>query len=263
MERQDSELMDSRDVEQLLEQVANGTLSAPEAARQLARLPFSDLGFARVDHHRSLRQGIPEAIYCPGKGVVEVETLVAEHLGSGTGPVIASRADEAQAEAAVTAGRRSGHEAIVSRSAGGSTVVLRPADPLGRNVVVITAGTADGPVADECIAVLTALGLPPIVLRDRGVAGLHRLLGDLDVLLAAEATVVVAGMEGALASVVGGIAIGPVVAVPTSVGYGSSLEGVTALLAMMSSCAAGVAVVGIDNGFGAALALARAVDVER
>ena len=263
MERQDSELMDSRDVEQLLEQVANGMLSAPEAARQLARLPFSDLGFARVDHHRSLRQGIPEAIYCPGKDVVEVEALVEEHLGSGTGPVIASRADEAQAEAAVTAGRRSGHEAIVSRSAGGSTVVLRPADPLGRNVVVITAGTADGPVADECIAVLTALGLPPIVLRDRGVAGLHRLLGDLDVLLAAEATVVVAGMEGALASVVGGIARGPVVAVPTSVGYGSSLEGVTALLAMMSSCAAGVAVVGIDNGFGAALALARAVDVER
>jgi NCAIR mutase (PurE)-related protein len=263
MERQDSELMDTRDVEELLEQVAGGTLSAPEAARQLARLPFRDLGFARVDHHRSLRQGIPEAIYCPGKSVAEVDALVAEHLESGTGPVICSRADDAQAVAAVEAGRRSGHEAMVSRSPGGSTVVQRPARDLGRRVLVLTAGTADGPIADECIAVLTALGLAPTVLRDRGVAGLHRLLGDVDALLASEATVVVAGMEGALASVVGGIARGPVVAVPTSVGYGSSLEGVTALLAMMSSCAAGVAVVGIDNGFGAALAIARALDVER
>ena len=125
--------------------------------------------------------------------------------------------------------------------------------------MIITAGTADGPVADECAAVLTALGIEPTLLRDRGVAGLHRLIDDFDLITSADATVVVAGMEGALASVVGGLVRGPVIAVPTSVGYGSSFEGITALLAMLSSCAAGVSVVGIDNGFGAALCLVRAL----
>ena len=124
-------------------------------------------------------------------------------------------------------------------------------------MVVITAGTADGPVADECAAVLSAVGLGPVVLRDRGVAGLHRLVDALDDIADAEAIVVVAGMEGALASVVGGIARAPVVAVPTSVGYGAGLDGVTALLSMMASCAAGISVVGIDNGFGAAMAVVR------
>lgn len=255
--------MDSRDVEQLLDEVASGAISPTEASDRLARLPFSDLGFARLDHHRSVRQGIPEAIYCQGKSVEEVAAITTDLLASGSGPVIATRADEGQAEAVVASAEAFGVVAAKSRGSSGMTVVVRPADDAGRRVLVVTAGTADGPVADECIAVLSAIGLTPTVLRDRGVAGLHRLLGDLETLYDAQATVVVAGMEGALASVVGGIARGPVIAVPTSVGYGASLEGVTALLGMLASCAAGISVVGIDNGFGAAMAVARALDVVR
>ncbi len=255
--------MDSRDVEQVLGAVASGAMTPSEAADRLARLPFSDLGFARLDHHRSVRQGIPEAIYCQGKSVEEVAAITTGLLASGSGPVIATRASDDQADAITESAAAAGVAAIRSRGSEGMTVVLRPANDTGRQVLVVTAGTADGPVADECVAVLGALGLPATVLRDRGVAGLHRLLGDLDTIRDAHATVVVAGMEGALASVVGGIARGPVIAVPTSVGYGASLEGVTALLGMLASCAAGISVVGIDNGFGAAMAVARALDVDR
>jgi len=252
--------MDATDIDDLLTQVASGALEPNEAARRLAHLPFQDLGIARIDHHRSLRQGVPEAVYGPGKSSDEVSAIVAELISVGTGPVIVTRADEAQAAASIDAAGAAGETATVVRGAVGSTVSFRHAPDRGRRVLLVTAGTADGPVAAECAAVLAAIGLEPTTLRDRGVAGLHRLAGDIEPLLAAEATVVVAGMEGALASVVGGIAGGPVIAVPTSVGYGASLEGVTALLAMLSSCAAGVTVVGIDNGFGAAMAVARALD---
>ena len=171
--------------------------------------------------------------------------------------MILTRADALQEGAAIAAGRTVGLAPTTTSTGDGSTVVFRPAPDRGRRVVVITAGTADGPVADECAAVLSAVGLGPVVLRDRGVAGLHRLVDALDDIADAEAIVVVAGMEGALASVVGGIARAPVVAVPTSVGYGAGLDGVTALLSMMASCAAGISVVGIDNGFGAAMAVVR------
>ncbi len=163
--------------------------------------------------------------------------------------MLLTRADDAQAAAAL-AGNAGGERT-------GTTLVWRPAAARPEAIVIVTAGTADLPVADECAATLDAHGLTPIRLTDVGVAGLHRLLASADVLATADAVVVVAGMEGALASVVGGITPAPVVAVPTSAGYGASLDGVTALLAMLASCAAGLTVVGIDNGFGAACAVLR------
>ena len=254
--------MDATDVDHLLAAVAAGELSPEDAASRLARLELADIGEAQVDHHRSLRQGFPEAVYAPGKTAGEVERITTELLSAGSGPVIVTRASPEQVSAARASGGAFGVEAITS--AGDlATVVLRPAPDRGHQIVVITAGTADGPVADEAAAVLTSLGLAPQVLRDRGVAGLHRLSSALDDLRAAEVVIVVAGMEGALASVVGGLVGCPVIAVPTSVGYGAALEGVTALLAMLASCAAGVTVVGIDNGFGAAIAAARFVNERR
>jgi NCAIR mutase (PurE)-related protein len=242
--------MDEPALRRLLDQVRSGVVSPDDGVRQLRRLPYADLGYARVDHHRALRQGLPEAIYAPGKSAEQCAGIVSELLAeSDGGPVVLSRAQPEQV--ALATERNPG--GLVS----GSTVVWRPAPPRDEKVVVATAGTADLPVAEECRATLAAFGIRAVLLADVGVAGLHRLLSQLDVLDDARAVVVVAGMEGALASVVGGLTGAPVVAVPTSVGYGSSLEGVTALLAMLSGCAAGVTVTGIDNGFGAAHAVAR------
>jgi len=242
--------MDEPTLRQLLADVRAGVLSADDAVARLRRLPFADLGFARVDHHRALRQGLAEAVYAPGKTTEQCAALVAELLAEDDrGPVILTRADDEQINAALTRspeGTRTG-----------STVVWRPRLERPGRVLVVTAGTADLPVADECAATLTAYGFRPHVLADVGVAGVHRLAASVDDLLDADAVVVVAGMEGALASLVGGITAAPVVAVPTSVGYGAALDGVTALLAMLASCAAGLTVVGIDNGFGAACAVAR------
>jgi len=250
IEGQDSEAMDEPALRKLLDDVGTGVLSADEAVARLRRLPFADLGFARVDHHRALRQRLPEAVYAPGKSAEHCAAIVAELLAEPAGgPVLLTRADDEQAAAALARnpdGLRTGR-----------TVSWRHAAERPGRIVVVTAGTADLPVAEECTATLTAFGFRPQVVADCGVAGVHRLLGSVDELADADAVVVVAGMEGALASVVGGITPAPVVAVPTSVGYGAALEGVTALLAMLSSCAAGVTVVGIDNGFGAACAVAR------
>ena len=233
----------------LLEAVRSGDLHPDDAIAELRRLPFADLGFARVDHHRALRQGLPEAVYGPGKTPEHAAAIVSELLDAGASPVLLTRASEEQATAAVAA-----HP---GGQVHGSTVVWRPSAPRPERVVIAAAGTADLPVADECAAVLEAFGLEPIRLTDVGVAGVHRSLGETDALATADAVVVVAGMEGALASLVGGLTPAPVVAVPTSVGYGASLEGVTALLAMLSSCAAGITVVGIDNGYGAACSILR------
>jgi pyridinium-3,5-biscarboxylic acid mononucleotide synthase len=242
--------MDEPALRQLLEDVRSGALSADEAAARLRRLPFTDLGFARVDHHRALRQGVAEAVYGPGKTPDQCAAIVASLLDEPLGgPVLLTRASAEQAAAAL-ATNPGGVQT-------GWTIVWRPAPVRPSNVLVITAGTGDLPVAEECAATLGAYGFKPSLIADCGVAGVHRLLAVSDELAAADAIVVVAGMEGALASVVGGITGAPVVAVPTSTGYGSSLEGVTALLAMHASCAAGVVVVGIDNGFGAACAVAR------
>ena len=242
----------------LLEDVASGDCPPDDALRRLRRLPFADLGFARVDHHRALRQGFAEAVYGPGKSPEHCAAIVAELLWASDGPVVLTRADPDQVASARAAAESAGHPAAVVTPTGAhATVAWRRAASRPSRVLIVTAGTADLPVADECRAVLEALGFSPLLLSDCGVAGVHRLLASADELADADAVVVVAGMEGALASLVGGITAAPVVAVPTSVGYGASLEGVTALLAMLASCAAGITVVGIDNGYGAACALAR------
>jgi pyridinium-3,5-biscarboxylic acid mononucleotide synthase len=250
--------MDEPALERLLADVSAGTCSVEEAVRQLRRLPFADLGFARIDHHRQLRQGLPEAVYGPGKTPEQCATIVAELLAGSAGPVLLTRANSDQVDATVGAADALGvDEHTLTQSGSLSTVTWRPAPSRPGRILILTAGTADLPVADECRAVLHALGFSPSLLADCGVAGVHRLLTSIDDVAEADVVVVVAGMEGALASVVGGIAAAPVVAVPTSVGYGAAFGGITALLAMLASCASGITVVGIDNGFGAACAVAR------
>ena len=250
--------MDASSLRALIEQVAAGGCTPDDAVRQLRRLPFTDLGFARVDLHRDLRLGMPEAVYGPGKTPEHCAAVVGELLGGTDGPVLLTRATEAQVKAASATATGLGlGPGAVSESGTFSTVVFRPAAPRSGAVVVVTAGTADLPVATECTAVLGALGFGPALLADCGVAGLHRLLAEIDTIAMADAVVVIAGMEGALASVIGGLTPAPVVAVPTSTGYGAALEGVTALLTMLSACSSGITVVGIDNGYGAACAIAR------
>lgn len=242
--------MDEAAVRRLLDDVRSGAMSADDAVARLRRLPFADLGFAKVDHHRALRQGMPEAVYAPGKTPEQCAAIVAELLSEdGGGPVLLTRAGEAQIATAL--------ERNPGAVRTGRILAWRSRLPRPGRVVVVTAGTSDLPVAEECVATLTAHGLRPILDPDVGVAGVHRLLATADELAGADAVVVVAGMEGALASLVGGITPAPVVAVPTSTGYGAAFEGVTALLAMLSSCASGLTVVGIDNGFGAACAVLR------
>jgi NCAIR mutase (PurE)-related protein len=249
--------MDEPEIRKLIDDVRSGDCSVERAVEILRRLPFAELGFAKVDHHRALRQGLPEAVYAPGKTPEQCAAIVTEMLGLGGGPVLLTRADEAQVSSTLAAcpgGVRSPREPEAGRL---TTVVWRGQKERPGRVLVCTAGTADLPVAEECSAVLGAFGFRPVLLSDCGVAGVHRLFASLEQIVDADAVVVIAGMEGALASLVGGLTPAPVVAVPTSVGYGASLEGVTALLAMMASCAAGIVVVGIDNGFGAACAVAR------
>jgi len=256
--------MDAEALSELLEGVRQGDISPDDAVTALRRLPFADLGFAKVDHHRALRQGLAETVFAPGKTPEQCAAIVAELLAQpGSAPVLLSRASAEQVAAAL-AGSGDGQ---VIEAGGGSrtggenarlhTVVWRAATERRERVAVVTAGTADLPVADECAATLSAHGLRPLRITDVGVAGLHRILDAAEELAAVDAIVVVAGMEGALASVVGGLSSAPVVAVPTSVGYGSSLDGITALLGMLASCASGLTVVGIDNGFGAAIAIVR------
>ncbi len=248
--------MDDLDLRRVIDDLAAGAITPDEAVAPLHKIPFADLGYAKVDHHRELRQGRPEAVYAPGKTPDQTAGIVEELLGTGSGPVIVTRANASQAAACM---ERCGDGLVTPAhgEAGLSTLVWRPAQSRPGRIIVCTAGTADLPVAAECQATLQAYGFRPQLLADCGVAGVHRILASVDDLYEADVVVVIAGMEGALASVVGGITAAPVVAVPTSVGYGAALEGVTALLAMLSSCAAGVTVVGIDNGYGAACAVAR------
>ena len=249
--------MQEADLRELLDGVRSGAVAPDDALRRLRRLPYTDLGFARVDHHRALRQGMAEAVYAPGKSPEECAAIVTTlRADGGAGPIVLTRAEPDQV-AAASAAQPGG----VIHPGQPATVVWDPAAPRPERVALVTAGTADGPVARECAAVLSAHGVTPVEVTDVGVSGLHRLLASVDDLADADALVVVAGMEGALPSVVAGLTPAPVVAVPTSVGYGAGLEGVTALLAMLSSCAPGVAVVGIDNGYGAACAVVRLLGV--
>jgi pyridinium-3,5-biscarboxylic acid mononucleotide synthase len=243
-------MVDEATLRQLIEDVRDGMLEPDKAVEQLSRLPFVEVGDALVDHHRALRQGMPEAIYGRGKTIEQCVAIVGELLANGSGPVLLTRADAAQV-AGVCAAYGPGEQA------GGAVLWRQPEAHRAARVLVASAGTSDGPVVDECVLTLRAYGFEPDRLADIGVAGLHRLLAHVDRITSADAVVVIAGMEGALASVIGGLTSGPVVAVPTSVGYGASFDGITALLAMHASCASGVTVVGIDNGFGAACAIAR------
>ena len=246
--------MDEPALRQLLDDVRAGVRGPDDAVARLRRLPFADLGFARIDHHRALRQRAGEAVYGPGKTPQQCAEIVAELLAEpGETPVLLTRADATQ----VAASLEIAPGGTVTMSGPLATVCWRVAPQRTGRVVVVTAGTADLPVADECRAVLQAFGFCPTLVADCGVAGVHRLLASVDDIAGADAVVVVAGMEGALASLVAGITAAPVVAVPVSTGYGAALDGITALLAMHASCAAGLTVVGIDNGFGAACAIAR------
>jgi len=238
---------------ELLQSVRAGATGVDAAMESLRRLPFTDLGFAHVDHHRALRQGIPEVILAQSKTAPQIAGIATEMIREGHS-VFVTRLDAAQAaevaplvpELAYNAEARSAHHApgpIAQRTS--------------QSALVVCAGTSDLPVAAEALETLRVCGVPARGIHDVGVAGLHRILNHLDALQQASAVIVCAGMEGALPSVVGGLVAAPVIAVPTSVGYGVSLGGVSALLGMLSSCAAGVTVVNIDNGFGAAMALVR------
>ncbi len=232
----------------LLKGYDRGAVSRDELLEQLARLPFDDLGDARVDTHRALRQGRPEVVLGLGKTTDQIVRIV-KSLDRAGGDVLVTRV-EPEVACAVQAGL----PGLAYHPEARLLIQRRgPAPVRGRgNVVVVTAGTADLPVAEEAALVLEFFGDKVERLYDVGVAGLHRLLASLDVLRGAEVAIVVAGMEGALPSVVGGLIARPVIAVPTSIGYGTSFGGVTALLGMLNSCASNVTVVNIDNGFGAA-----------
>jgi NCAIR mutase (PurE)-related protein len=242
--------LDRQAIEALLQDVARGQVSVEEATRALRDLPFKDLGFANVDHHRALRVGIPEVVLGSGKTLEQIAAIAQEIQRNGQNALI-TRVDAAVGKAleASVAGMR--YDAV-SRTA---QLVVHPIAKLGRGpIAVVTGGTSDIPVAEEAAVTAALFGNEVLRLFDVGVAGVHRLLARRDVLDAASVVIVVAGMEGALASVVGGLVDKPVIAVPTSIGYGASFGGLAALLSMLNSCASGVTVVNIDNGFGAAYA---------
>jgi pyridinium-3,5-biscarboxylic acid mononucleotide synthase len=242
-------------IESLLAEVAAGRLTPKAALDRLRHLPFEDLPFARIDHHRSLRQGQPEVVFCEGKTPDQV-TAICERLEAVDGMFLGTRASEA-----VAARLRDRFPRMLWNPLA-RTVHLPPAErperaPVTGSILVVSAGTSDLPIAEEAAVVAEAFGHAVERLVDVGVAGMHRLLAAGEQLQRARVVIVVAGMEGALPSVVGGLVSAPVIAVPTSVGYGASFGGLAALLAMLNSCAAGVTVVNIDNGFGAAAAASR------
>jgi NCAIR mutase (PurE)-related protein len=240
---------------QLLNDVRAGVVPVEQAMDRLAELPFVDQGEARDDHHRALRQGVPEVVFAQGKTADQVETITSAIVGRGQTSLV-TRANPEQALRL----RERFPAADVNDLA--RTVCITVGKPHKRagSVLIVTAGTADLPVAEEARVTLAACGVEAEVLADVGVAGLHRLLPEVERLRTHDVLIVVAGMEGALASVVGGLVHSPVVAVPTSVGYGASFQGLSALLGMLTSCAAGITCVNIDNGFGAAMAVVRLLD---
>ena len=249
--------MRAEQLESLLADVAAGRLTPPAALERLRHLPYEELPFARIDHHRTLRQGQPEVVFCEGKTVEQV-VAICERLAAATGSFLGTRASEAMAAALAAK-----FPAVVWNPAARTVVLTRPRDAgedeleTAGPILVVSAGTSDMPVAEEAAVVAEAFGHRVERLMDVGVAGLHRLLAAAAQLRQAKVVIVVAGMEGALPSVVGGLVSVPVIAVPTSVGYGASFGGLAALLGMLNSCAAGVTVVNIDNGFGAAAAASR------
>lgn len=239
--------MQEKNLRELLTQVQEGNISIDEAVKELKDLPFKDLGFAKVDFHRELRQSHPEVVFCQGKTPEQIREIV-KVLAEKSNNILATRADEVAYQAVKEILPTAQYHKLAR-----IVKVNEHKEITGKGtILVVSAGTADLPVAEEAVITAEAFGNKVERLYDVGVAGLHRLLAHLDKLQQARVVIVVAGMEGALASVVGGLVNVPVIAVPTSVGYGASFNGLAALLAMLNSCAAGVGVVNIDNGFGAA-----------
>jgi pyridinium-3,5-biscarboxylic acid mononucleotide synthase len=238
--------MNQETVGKLLEEVKNGTVSVEEGLEKLKGLPYEELDFAKVDTHRAIRCGFSEVVYCPGKTPVQITRIVTALMKEGQ-PVLLTKADDEAYQAA----KKSAPGAVYHKTA--KMVVVPGREPSGQSglVVVATAGTTDIPVAEEAAVAAETMGAHVERIFDIGVAGAHRLFAHREILAKANAVVAVAGMEGALPSLVGGIVSCPVIAVPTSVGYGASFGGITALLGMLNSCAPGVSVVNIDNGFGA------------
>jgi len=233
-------------LQELLHKVQNGSISVEKAVESLRLLPYENIGFARVDHQRYLRLGFPEVIYCPGKTREQVVAIFSRLAASG-GTVLATRAEPSVFEAV-----RAVYPEVEYHEVAKALVLRGESEPKSVGcVAVVSAGTADIPVAEEAALTAELIGSHVERLFDVGVAGIHRLIDNWHVLSKARVIVVVAGMEGALASVVGGLATCPVIAVPTSVGYGANFGGLAPLLTMLNSCASGVAVVNIDNGYGA------------
>ncbi|MBC3804089.1 nickel pincer cofactor biosynthesis protein LarB [Acetobacterium fimetarium] len=232
----------------LLEDVKNNECDVNTALELLKTLPYEDLSYAKVDHHRELRNGYPEVIYSPGKTLDQIKGIVENMMKRSKGNILASRADRDVFEAikSVTS------DAIYYEAARSVVVKREEYKTTDDYILVVTAGTADIPVAEETAVTATVMGNQVKRLYDVGVAGIHRLLDNVAIINHAKTVIVVAGMEGALASVVGGLCDKPIIAVPTSIGYGANFGGISALLGMLTSCASGIAVVNIDNGFGAA-----------
>jgi pyridinium-3,5-biscarboxylic acid mononucleotide synthase len=239
--------MNEKDIEKLLHKVQKGTLSVAAAVQSLRTLPFEDIGFAHIDHHRAIRRGFPEVIFGEGKTAAHI-TQIMKKMAEHKSHVLATRIDEKKAKAI----KKAFPKAVYHTASRALTLACGPIEQRGRGtVLVVSAGTSDIPVAEEAIVTARIMGNAVDHVYDVGVAGIHRLMNEKEKLMSANVIVVVAGMEGALPSVVGGLVSRPVIAVPTSTGYGASFGGVAALLGMLNSCASGLAVVNIDNGFGA------------
>ncbi len=245
--------MDSNDLKHLLTAVQTGDLSIDEGVERLRELPFEDIGIAMIDHHRALRQGVPEVVLGESKSAEQIAVIV-QHMAAHGDNVLVTRISSEKAESLSNTHPGGAYDPIAKTF----SLQQKPFEDLGRGkVLVICAGTSDLPVAKEAAVTARMFNNQVVELVDVGVAGIHRLLAHTDALFEATVIIVVAGMEGALPSVVGGLVDVPVIAVPTSVGYGASFNGLAALLGMLNSCAGGITVVNIDNGFGAAFAATR------
>lgn len=240
--------MNIEQLKTLLLEVKNDQCDIETALNQLKILPYEDLEYAKVDHHRELRNGYPEVIYSPGKSLDQIKGIVQNMLKRSQGNILASRADLSVYEAVKSVT----DDAIYYEEARSVVVKRQEYKTTDSYILVVSAGTADIPIAEEAAITATVMGNQVKRLYDVGVAGIHRLLNNVSIINEAKTIIVVAGMEGALASVVGGLTDKPIIAVPTSIGYGANFGGVSALLGMLTSCASGIGVVNIDNGFGAA-----------
>jgi hypothetical protein len=242
-------------IRDILERAARGEITVEGAVAELRAAPFRDLGFARIDTHRELRTGIPEVVFAEGKSADQIVTIARTLIADGHGVLVTRLdADKAQVLCDAIDGFRHNAVARIARRERGAAAAGAARAPSNGRVAIVSAGTADQAVAEEAGETLAFLGVEHVRISDVGVAGIHRVLAARDEIVRADVAIVVAGMEGALPSVVGGLVDMPVIAVPTNVGYGASFGGLAALLAMLNSCAAGVTVVNIDNGFGAAVA---------